>query len=381
MKISKIASATIIGAMMTINVYGSSSLDEINSAQKEKSDLIKKLEEASKNEFLEKFKKEKEKIEQQKEKAKNARLEAEQQKEKAENARLEAENARLEAEQQKEQADQKVEKLFTKENIKKLNDKINNIESGNILKDIVKQTTKQDTKNITEEKINRFKEMIFEDKELEKLYNITGDIDNLGSSGSSNASQNVEKIKILENLSKIGIIKQELYLKYHKQFQEANSNHDDIKKINTDNKKLAEDFQKIIGKNNDEGLRKLYKIIRDIGRDNLVSELENINVAQKELKNKENALQQKQEEITEQTKKIEAQQQKIVEQEQLEQQAQEKLEQAEQKLKEAKELAEKAKKPEVKAKIIAELDEKLDQAKKERAEAISSDKNLELNKD
>ncbi|AQW85219.1 hypothetical protein CPIN17262_1560 [Campylobacter pinnipediorum subsp. pinnipediorum] len=67
MKISKIASATIIGAMMTINVYGDSSLDEINSAQKEKSDFIKKLEEASKDGFLEKLKKQQQ--EKQKEKS------------------------------------------------------------------------------------------------------------------------------------------------------------------------------------------------------------------------------------------------------------------------------------------------------------------------
>ncbi|AQW81888.1 autotransporter domain protein [Campylobacter pinnipediorum subsp. pinnipediorum] len=75
--------------------------------------------------------------------------------------------------------------------------------------------------------------------------------------------------------------------------------------------------------------------------------------------------------ITQQEKKIVEQEKKIVEQ-------QEVVDKAEKALK-AKD------NPEERAKIIAdfnkELDAKLNQAKKERAEAISSDKNLELNKD
>ncbi|AQW87867.1 hypothetical protein CPIN18021_1068 [Campylobacter pinnipediorum subsp. caledonicus] len=138
-----------------------------------------------------------------------------------------------------------------------------------------------------------------------------------------------------------------------------------------------------------------------------------------EVKEKEKIITEKEAEFEKQKKEVETQKQKIVEQTktieandkeiaektekitQQEQQAQQKtkeaqqaekelkqaqeklkeLKKAEKELKQAQELAKLAKDPEAKAKALAELDKKLDQAKKDRAEAISSDKNLELNKD
>ncbi|WP_180375142.1 hypothetical protein, partial [Campylobacter pinnipediorum] len=117
MKISKIASATIIGVMMTINAYGGSSLDEINNAQKEKSDFIKKLEEVSKEGFLENLKQEQAKKEQEKsdfikkiEKANEAKTEAKDQAETAKQEKQKAEAARDEAEKLKQQAQKDQEK-------------------------------------------------------------------------------------------------------------------------------------------------------------------------------------------------------------------------------------------------------------------------------
>ncbi|WP_141080308.1 hypothetical protein, partial [Campylobacter pinnipediorum] len=387
MKISKIASATIIGAIMTINVYGSSSLDEINSAQKEKSDLIKKLEEASKNGYIDKFQKQKQQIEQEKQQAKEIEKKAEQAQQQAEQAKIEAQKAKIEAQQQAEQAEQaeqaadkKVGEFFTQDGkmIKNLNNEINKaIETNNNLKDLIKQITKEDTKYVGENAIEYIKGDKIQDHILVELLQ------------DSDGEKNNQKIAILENLKNIGILKKEVFNEYNKLFQDEDIGTTEDETLSKKRmKELAEKFKEIIGENNTNGLRKLYFIINKIDKNMLAEEFKQVEYAQKELKDKENALQQKQKEITEQTNRIIAQeqeikkqQQEIKKQEQLVKQAQEKLEQAEQELKEAEELAKAVKDPEAKAKIIAELDAKLNQAKKERAEAISSDKNLELNKD
>ncbi|AQW87914.1 hypothetical protein CPIN18021_1115 [Campylobacter pinnipediorum subsp. caledonicus] len=106
MKISMIASATIIGAMMTINAYGGSSLDEINNAQKEKSDFIKKLEEVSKDGFLENLKQEQLKKQQEKEQAQQQKTAAERARDEANKAKTAAEQARDEANKAKTAAEQ-----------------------------------------------------------------------------------------------------------------------------------------------------------------------------------------------------------------------------------------------------------------------------------
>ncbi|WP_141080351.1 hypothetical protein, partial [Campylobacter pinnipediorum] len=425
MKISKIASATIIGAMMTINVYGSSSLDEINSAQKEKSDFIKKLEEASKDGYLDKLKKEKDEIEQQKEQAKNVKIATEKAKQEAilkqkiaqvekaeaeakkiatekakqeaEKAKQEAEKAKQEAEKAKTSAEQKVEEFFKKDTIKSLNDEINKIKVDSILKDLIKQTTKEDTKHIGTNEIDYIKNKIAD----EKLQELFQDSDGL---------KNHEKILILSYLKNMGILKEEVYSQYEHDLQNEDpetTGNEELSKQRM--KELAEKFKKIIGEDKTSGLRKLYYIIETINKTNLAEEFNQVADAQKKLQekkeeliNKEDFLHEKQQEIEKQTKQIEKRAREIKDQEQLEKQAQQEikkqdsiiiekdelikqinttLKQAEKELKQAEELIEAAKDPEVKAKIIAELDAKLNQAKKERAEAISSDKNLELNKD
>ncbi|AQW82075.1 autotransporter outer membrane beta-barrel domain-containing protein [Campylobacter pinnipediorum] len=443
MKISKIASATIIGAIMTINVYGSSSLDEINSAQKEKSDFIKKLEEASKDGFLEKFKKEKDEIEQQKRQAEEIQKQAEQAKEQAEQAKEQAEQRKTatetakneaeklkneilkeqtatkekkdQAEQEKQQAknaktavETRVEEFFKKNTIKSLNDEIKKIETDHILKDLIKQTTKDDTKGIGANEIKYIKDEIV-DKKLEEL------------SQDINGEKNHNKILILSYLKNIGILKTEIYNKYNHDFQDEDSETAGSQELSKQRmKKLAEKFKEIIGDDKTKGLRKLYAIINQIDNNKLAEEFKKLSDAQKELKNKEQELKNKEQELKVKEQEFEKQQQIIKEKEQevkekekiigdqqkIAEQAQQELDkaqqeleqakkQAEQKLKElqpkldkvqqelekAEELAKLAKNPEVKAKIIAELESKLNQAKKERAEAISSDKNLELNKD
>ncbi|WP_141080446.1 hypothetical protein, partial [Campylobacter pinnipediorum] len=430
MKISMIASATIIGAMMTINVYGSSSLDEINNAQKEKSDFIKKLEEVSKDGFLDKFKKEKEKIEKEKDEILKPQKEAEklkQQVEQAETAAKEAEEQRKVAEKQAQQAQQaqqaakkQVEQAKTAKNkseeqkqqaetkkqqaekeafdnsgkTKALNDKVKElIELKEVLQELDRnkfQTSKQDL----EQAMGVFTDDEYNEDKLEELLKDT------------NGNQNNKKLEIIEKLYKIGLVQEN-------KFDELKA-----KKIKQ-KQQLATELNGIIGNNGGAGLRKLIGDTRD-DADKIKKELEAIITARDKIQEETNKIT-KQQKIIEQQKqeiaqqqKIEAEkeqevkekekiigdQQKIAEEAQQElEQAQQKLEQAkeqikqklkdlepklkeaQQKLKEAQELAEKAKNPEARKKALAELDEKLEKAKKDRAEAISSDKNLELNKD
>ncbi|AQW86879.1 autotransporter domain protein [Campylobacter pinnipediorum subsp. caledonicus] len=408
MKISMIASATIIGVMMTINAYGGSSLDEINNIQNQNQNQIKELEEASKDGFLDKFQKQKQQIEQEKRQAENVKqkafikqkiaqtekIEAEVKKAATEKAKKTAENSKKEAENAKKEAERKVDEIFTQGDkpIKKLNDKIDEaIKTDSTLQDIIKQANKEDLKHITKDEIDSFKDISFDDNTISNLYNVIED----DSAQTNNASQNVEKILILKKIFSMGLIKKNVFTEYNRQFQEANSNPENPVKTNTDNRKLAENFKKIIGEDKNKGLRKLYTIINEIDKNKLTKEFEQVVDAQKELKQKENTLQQKIaqlekaeteikkniEEIKKQSKLEQKAQEEITQKEQEIKQKQEEVEQAEKELEKAQELAEKAKNPEAKAKIIAELDKKLEKAKKDRAEAISSDKNLELNKD
>ncbi|AQW86686.1 autotransporter domain protein [Campylobacter pinnipediorum subsp. caledonicus] len=422
MKISMIASATIIGVMMTINAYGGSSLDEINNAQKEKSELIKKLEEASKDEFLDKFKIEKEKIEKEKiealkpqievkkleeqvkqtkqaaEKAINEVNNAEQQKNKAEQAKQQAEKQKIEAEKQKTEAEkQKTEAETTafrdNKEIKELNKIIeNDYVLKNNLQKLNSDNFKSSNKNL-KEAIEVFTD--YDKYDYNKLVELHSD---------SAGERNGEKLEILEKLSKIGLVREDNLKEYKERAKQTDT---------TKKKKLATELNDIIGKSYDKGLTKLLLGIGKKEAEEIKAELEAVIKArnsfkqkqtefenkqaefqrqEQEFKRQQNLANQKEKIITDQQKKVEKVEQELEQakkaleqaQKQAEQKLKElqpKLEQAEKELKQAQELAKLARNPEAKAKIIAELDAKLDQAKKDRAEAISSDKNLELNKD
>ncbi|AQW85272.1 autotransporter domain protein [Campylobacter pinnipediorum subsp. caledonicus] len=421
MKISMIASATIIGVMMTINAYGGSSLDEINNIQNQNQNQIKELEEASKDGFLDKFQQKKEQLKKEAENAKtaaeNAKTAAENAKTAAENAKTAAENAKTAAENAKTAAENAKQAKTAAENAKNkaeeqrkeaetkafgnngktkmLNDKIKDLETNNILKDIIKQTNKDDFKDLNQNSIENFKEMNFEDKELLELLE------------DQKGEKNVNKVLIIKKLFDIGIIKKEKYHLYNDELQNSDPETTGNKELSEQRaKKLNEKLKSIIGEDNNKGLRKLYAIIKEIGKDNLVQELSeavnaiaNFNKKEQDFNKKEQDFNKKEQDFNKKEQDFNEKQKKLTQKEKLAQKAQKaqeeaqkqaekalqelqpKLEQAEKELKQAQELAEKAKNPEAKAKIIAELDEKLEKAKKDRAEAISSDKNLELNKD
>ncbi|AQW88336.1 autotransporter domain protein [Campylobacter pinnipediorum subsp. caledonicus] len=363
MKISMIASATIIGAMITINAYGGSSLDEINNAQKEKSDLIKKLEEASKDGYLEKLKQEKEKIEKEKDQILKPQKEVEKLKEQAQQAKTAAEIAKEQRKAAEEAKKQAETKAFEKDGKTKtiLNKTIEEqVELYGALQELNYKNFKGSKKDLREA-IDILKGD--GDYAYDKFEKLAKDKEGIN---------NDQKIDILEKLHKIGLV------------VEAKFNELKLEKEKDKKKELTEELNGIIGNNNGEGLIKLIGHVRDEA-DNIKKELEKIITARDKIQEETNKIT-KQEKLIEELKpKLNKAQQELEqakkEAEKALQDLEPKLEQAEKELKQAQELAKLAKDPEARKKALAELDEKLEKAKKDRAEAISSDKNLELNKD
>uniref|UniRef100_UPI00112F8565 hypothetical protein n=1 Tax=Campylobacter pinnipediorum TaxID=1965231 RepID=UPI00112F8565 len=407
MKISMIASATIIGAMMAINVYGDSSLDGIKSAQTEKSDFIKKLEEASKDGYLDKLKKAKDEIEQQKKQVETTKTEAENAKNEAEQAKTEAENqkkifeyskkqaetaktaaetAKTEYEKQKTAAETQVEKLFEQATtIKNLNNLIEeNIKVNIDLQKIINKLDNKTTIRSVEAAVKYLNEN-FTEENLKKLYENNNDFNNL-------ISKNTKIILLLDNLKDIGVLKFDIYHIYFREFDQAEADNDK-------HLKLEKKLQNLIGSSQDSGLRKLCSIMNQIEKKLLADELTKVSNAQENLRKKQKLFKQSQEkliqileqikkrtqEITQQeqlveqkTKEIEAKEKEITEQTEKIAELEQLKKQAKKELKQAKELVDSVNSPEAKAKVLAELESKIEEAKKDRAKSISKDKDLKF---
>ncbi|AQW85218.1 autotransporter domain protein [Campylobacter pinnipediorum subsp. pinnipediorum] len=392
-----------------------------NEAEKLKQQALEQLDQANRvKQEAEQIKNEanrsKQEAEQVKQQAETAKAKAEQVKqqaqkdqEKAKQVKIAAEQARNEAQKEKKQAETKAfENGKTKETLNKI------IETDNVLGSIFQGLDGSKFKgssNELTEAIGVFQDNKYTEEKLSKLVN---------------TDKIIQIIEIIEKLSKIGLVKEQQFSKLKaEQGQE-----------------LTQWLNDIIGNDPDKGLRKLLGDARDDAA-TIKTELEAIITAkdkitkQQEIETKQQEIETKQQEIivekqteiekeqrlaqakeveaqaaeaelqkqkqeiatqdqkiTEQTKTIETQQkiitekeaeitqqtEKITQQEQSLQQAQEKLEQAEQELQQAEELAKAAKDPKERAKALAELESKIEEAKKDRAKSISKDESLKFDK-
>ncbi|WP_141071311.1 hypothetical protein, partial [Campylobacter pinnipediorum] len=367
MKISKIACSTLVSSIATINLYSGSSLDAIRNIQNQNQLYIESLEKTNEEGLNKKFEKQKEEIQEAEEEInakiqeatglKNAALKKQSDAEAEKQKTIVEKTASVEVKEGIEAAKQETEKDIFGENgkIKKLNDKVKEqSELKSILQDLDKDTFKGSKKNL-KDAISVLKD------DTDKLAKLSED---------EEGNKNDEKIKILEALANIGLVKE-----------------DELEKLKKESNKqeLTEKLNAIIGEDSDKGLRALKENIKKSEAE-IEGKLEIIINSVDEIKKQNEEIKKQNEEIARKDEEINKQQTIIIEKSEKIKQAQQQIkelkqsvEQAEQNLKEAKELVRKFNDPVEKAKIIAELDAKIEEAKKDRAKSISKDESLKFN--